>query len=100
MIEYTMYRLNRSAKPFWSVFSILSKSLAFLISRARILNHWGRNALMGMNWINLDKHDGSIIPDRPHSKATHSREVVLRLTVHHEDARALKLFLLEIAPVI
>jgi hypothetical protein len=33
------------------------------------------------------------------SDAKNTREVVLRLTAHHDNARALQIFLMEIAPV-
>ena len=40
-----------------------------------------------------------LIPCRPHAITTGTRETVLRLTVQHDDARALRFFLMEIAPV-
>ncbi|CAG8553509.1 3793_t:CDS:2, partial [Paraglomus occultum] len=36
----------------------------------------------------------------PHARTKHTREVVLRLTVHHDDPQALKIFAMELVPVV
>jgi hypothetical protein len=36
---------------------------------------------------------------RPHARAHDTREVILNITVHHDDPQALRIFGMELAPV-
>jgi hypothetical protein len=51
----------------------------------------------------MDLWVGSLVQvcsnDRPHTRTGATREVVMRLTAHHDNARALNILLMEIAPV-
>jgi hypothetical protein len=67
-----------------------------IVKRVRgMLKKWQMADFRAVNFEAL----GSEHTYGPHSTSKNTREVVLRLTAHHDEARALRILLMEIAPV-